>query len=397
MVQPSSATIARGNPLQLTLATGAFAVCFAAFGSVAAMMPLLQRMGLSPLQISVGLAIPVLLGSVGRIPLGMLADRFGGKRVFLAVMGASALAAVLMGFAASFTALVGFGFFLGIALASFSVGVSFVSRWYPPARQGAALGIYGAGNAGQSIAAFGAPLLAAAAGLAWGFWTFAALAAAWLALFAVFGRDATPPAISKSLREVMRPLSDGRSWRLSLYYFLTFGGFVAMAVYLPTLLTDTFHLAPADAGLRTAGFVALATLARPIGGALADRIGGRTILLGVFPAVAFAAVFLATRSLPAFTFGALGVATAIGLGNGAVFKLVPEYFPKDVGSVTGLVGAAGGLGGFFPPLILGAIRQATGGFSAGFLCLSAFAVGCFLVIFTRGGADALPEAHGAHR
>lgn len=185
----------------------------------------------------------------------------------------------------------------------------------------------------------------------------------------------------------MKPLSDARSLRLSLYYFLTFGGFVAMAVYLPTLLTETFHLAPADAGLRTAGFVALATLARPIGGALADRVGGRPILLGVFPAVAVLGLFLATRSLPTFTFGALGIAVAIGLGNGAVFKLVPEYFPRDVGSVTGLVGAAGGLGGFFPPLVLGAIRQATGGFGAGFHCLSAFAAACLILLWARGGSD----------
>ena len=161
--------------------------------------------------------------------------------------------------------------------------------------------------------------------------------------------------------------NDKRSWVLSLYYFLTFGGFVAMAVYLPTLLTEVFKLTPQDAGFRTAGFVVLATGMRPIGGVLADKIGGRAILKWVFPATALFAIFLACPLMSTFTIGALGMAAAIGLGNGAVFKLVPEYFPKSVGGVTGLVGAAGGLGGFFPPLVLGVIKQQTGTLHSG-LC-----------------------------
>jgi NNP family nitrate/nitrite transporter-like MFS transporter len=174
------------------------------------------------------------------------------------------------------------------------------------------------------------------------------------------------------------------SWVLSLYYFLTFGGFVAMAVYLPIFLTEMFHLTPADAGLRTAGFVLVATLMRPVGGMLADRVGGRTILLWVFPVTAGMAIFMACPLISTFTLGALGMAAAIGLGNGAVFKLVPEHFPRTVGSVTGLVGAAGGLGGFFPPLALGLIREATGTFTWGFLLLSAFCVGCLaLCLLTR--------------
>jgi NNP family nitrate/nitrite transporter-like MFS transporter len=178
----------------------------------------------------------------------------------------------------------------------------------------------------------------------------------------------------------MQPLNDNRSWILSLYYFLTFGGFVAMAVYLPTLLTEVFKLTPQDAGFRTAGFVVLATLMRPVGGVLADKVGGRAILRWIFPATALMAVFLACPMMSTFTIGALGMAAAIGLGNGAVFKLVPEYFPKAVGGVTGLVGAAGGLGGFFPPLVLGLIKQQTGTFTLGFILLGFFAILCLMVL-----------------
>jgi NNP family nitrate/nitrite transporter-like MFS transporter len=267
---------------------------------------------------------------------------------------------------------------IGVALASFSVGVGFVNGWYPPARQGTALGIYGAGNVGQSLAAFGAPVLAGWLGFAWGFWAFALLTVVWLVAFWARAEDAPRRGPAKSLADFVRPLRERMSWVLSLYYFLTFGGFVAMAVYLPIFLTDMFGLTPRDAGLRTAGFVLLATGMRPVGGWLADRVGGERILLWVFPAVAGFAGFMACPMMATFTIGALGMAAAIGLGNGAVFKLVPEYFPRSVGSVTGLVGAAGGLGGFFPPLVLGGIRQATGSFTWGFVLLSVFSLVCLV-------------------
>src|SRR5262249_45682097 len=157
-----------GNSLQLALATGAFAICFAVFGSVSAMMPILKKaLALNPVQVSVALAIPVLLGSLGRIPLGMLTDRFGGRLIFSIVMACSIVPAILMGFVSAYWQLVACGFFIGIALASFSVGVGFVSGWFPPERQGAVLGVYGAGNIGQSLAAFGSPVLAAALGFKW--------------------------------------------------------------------------------------------------------------------------------------------------------------------------------------------------------------------------------------
>jgi len=376
------------------LGTGAFAICFAVFGSVSAMMPIMKKMlGLNPIQVSVAIAVPVLLGSLGRIPLGILTDRFGGRVVFSAVMACSVVPAALMGYVSAYWQLLLCGFFIGIALASFSVGVGFVSGWYPPERQGMALGVYGAGNIGQSLAAFGSPLLAGALGFGWGFWTFGLILLAWLALFWFKASDAPRRGPAKTLADIARPLREWVSWVLSLYYFLTFGGFVAMSIYLPTFLTEMFKLTPQDAGFRTAGFVALATAMRPVGGYLADRIGGRAILLWVFPATAVMAILMACPLMTTFTVGALGMAAAIGLGNGAVFKLVPEYFPQSVGSVTGLVGAAGGLGGFFPPLVLGGIRQATGAFTWGFVLLALFAVICLIVAQRVGAQPARKLAH----
>jgi len=370
--------------LQLTLGTGAFASCFAVFGTMSAMMPILSKqMHLSPVQKSIAVALPVLLGSVGRIPLGMLTDRFGGRSVFSVVMVLSIIPAFLMGTVQDYPHLIAYGLLIGIALASFSVGVGFVSGWYSAEKQGFALGVYGAGNIGQSLAAFGSPFIAAAAGMRWGFWTFGILLSVWLLVFLLLARNAPRRAPVKSFAEIIRPLNDNRSWELSLFYFLTFGGFVAMAIYLPIFLTETFGLTPQDAGIRTAGFVILATLMRPVGGILADKIGGRTILKWVFPIVAVMAACLACPLMSTFTIGALGMAAVIGLGNGAVFKLLPEYFPASVGSVTGLVGAAGGLGGFFPPLVLGFIKEEAGGFMWGFVLLGVFALISLAVLLGR--------------
>jgi NNP family nitrate/nitrite transporter-like MFS transporter len=377
----STTTTPRGNVLQLTLATGAFAVCFAVFGSVSAMMPILKKMlHLDPVQVSIAIALPVLLGSLGRIPLGMLTDRFGGRVVFSSVMAVSIIPTLLLGWLTTYAQLLVYGFFVGIALASFSVGVAFVSRWYPPENQGKALGIYGAGNIGQSMAAFGAPFIAKAYGFSWGFWLFAALTFLWLMFFLAKAENAPVTVRPKTFRQAIEPLGERESWILSLYYFLTFGGFVAMGVYLPTFLTEIFKLTPTDAGLRTAGFVVLATAMRPVGGILADKIGGQAVLRWVFPFTALMAILLAFPQMVVFTVGALGMAMAIGLGNGAVFKLVPEYFPTTVGSVTGLVGAAGGLGGFFPPLLLGFVKRSTGSFTIGFLLLAVFAMICLFTL-----------------
>ncbi len=383
-----------GAGLQLALGTAAFAACFAVFGSLSAMMPDVRKLlGLTDSQKWLAISLPVLLGSVGRLPLGILADRLGGRPVFAVTLVASIVPVILLGLVHTYPMLLACGFLVGIALASFSVGVSFVSPWYPASRQGYALGVYGAGNAGQAIASFGAPVVVGWLGYQWGFWAWGVLAALVLVLWLLLARDAPQRAPARRWGDYLRPLARPRSWALSLYYFLTFGGFVAMALSLPVLLTEQFHLGKVDAGFRTAGFIALATACRPLGGVLSDRVGGARVLSVVFPVTAVCALLMAWPTMPAFTIGALGMAAAIGLGNGAVFKLVPEFFPTAVGSVTGLVGAAGGLGGFFPPLVLGALHQQTGSYAPGFYCLSAFAALCLGVLLAtrprRGAAVAV--------
>ena len=382
-----------GSSRALFLSTTAFAVSFAVWGLLAALAPTFTQLyDLSGTEKSLMIAIPVLLGSVGRIFAGLAADKFGGRVVFTALLIFSAIPAVAIGFSTSFNQLLFFGLMLGVAGTTFPVGVGFTSRWFPPEKQGAALGIYGMGNIGQSIAVFGAPVLAALLG-DWRtvFFIFAAVTLIWGIIFYLTARQSQTAVRPKTLAESLTPLKTSKiAWVLALFYFLTFGGFVALALYMPTLLREIFSLSPTDAGARTAGFVVLATLTRPIGGILADKFGGDRVLVVVFLAIAVLAVFLSSASIVPFTVGALGCAAALGLGNGAVFKLVPQYFPKETGTVTGLVGAFGGLGGFFPPLELGLIKDAMGSYTLGFVLLSGFAMLCLAVnyfAFLRGARD----------
>lgn len=323
------------------------------------------------MQAALLVAVPVLLGSLARLPVGMLADRFGGRLVFSILMLLVVIPAFLTPMAGSYEQLLVGGFFLGLAGSSFAVGVGFVSRWFSAEKQGSALGVYGLGNIGQSAAVFLGPLLAVSVGWPNIFRGMAVLLAVWAVVFWIFARNAPVTVRPNGIGEMFALLARERlAWALSAFYFLTFGGFVAFSIYLPSLLKDQFHLQSADAGFRTAGFVVLATLLRPMGGWLADRIGGARVLSVVFAVVVPFALLLAWPSMLPFTIGALGCAMVMGLGNGAVFKLVPQYFPRETGTVTGLVGAMGGLGGFFPPLLLGFFRDRMGAVWPGFVLLA---------------------------
>ena len=356
----------------LILGTMSFAVCFAAWGLISAFAPTFRaQFGLSAQSTSFLIAVPVLLGSIARLPMGMLTDRFGGRLIFTLLFLAVAAAAALVPTAADYNTLIAFAFLLGLAGSSFAVGVGFVSRWYPPESQGTALGIYGLGNMGHSAAVFLGPVVAAWVGHDAVFLGTAVLCAVWAVVFFLAARNAPGARKSSSLGDMVSILAKERlAWVLSAFYFLTFGGFVAFSIYLPTLLRDEFHLTITDAGLRTAGFVVLATLMRPLGGMLSDQIGGARVLSGVFLGAIPFALLLSWSSMIPFTIGALGCAALLGVGNGAVLKLVPQFFPNNTATVTGLVGAMGGLGGFFPPLELGFLRDRTGSIWPGFALLA---------------------------
>lgn len=387
---------------ELALATLAFTVCFYAWSLLGPLGPDLQdALELSDVQTSAMVAIPVLLGSLMRIPLGWLTDRLGGRRVFTALMAFTPLPLVALAlWHDSLGAVLAFGFLLGFAGASFAVGVPFVNGWYTPERQGFALGVYGMGMGGTTVAGLTAPRIADRWGLSAPFWVAAALVAVIGAVFVLLARDAPrprraagpPPGMFASLA-VFR--TSRRAWALTLFYFLAFGGFVAMFLYLPKLLTEVHDLSKADAGARAAGFALLAVIARPTGGWLSDRIGAARVLLVSFVAVAVLAAALAaayTAMLP-LTLCCLTIAVALGLGTGAVFKLVPEWFPDRVGAVTGVVGAAGGLGGFFPPLVMGLVKTITGGYAVGFVLMAFVALGCLAVLRSLGAEEA-PEIAG---
>src|SRR5579864_2034587 len=367
--------------LQLALATISFAVCFAAWGLISAFAPRFREIyHLTAFETAMLVSVPVVLGALARIPMGLLTDRFGGRVTYTVLMLTAAVPVLALPHESSYGSLVATGLVLGLAGASFAVGVGFVSAWYSAERQGSALGVYGLGNIGQSIAVFLGPVVAISIGWEGAVNSVGGLLLVWAAIFAVLARNAPKRGQPKTFGAMVRVLTGNPlSWALSAFYFLTFGGFVAFAIYLPTLLKDQFGLTPADAGFRTADFVVLATFCRPVGGWLADRIGGARVLNGVFLGIVPFALLLAWPAMMPFTVGALGCASLLGFGNGAVFKLVPEYFPADTGSVTGLVGAMGGLGGFFPPLLLGAFRDGLGAVWPGYLLLAAASFGLYLL------------------
>jgi MFS transporter, NNP family, nitrate/nitrite transporter len=376
MTSVKASTPVEGSTRALILATGAMMVSFLAWALIGGLAPRFAALyNLSASATALLVAVPVLLGSLARLPVGMLTDRFGGRVTFTAVLLCGAAAAWLVPQTSSYKQLIGAAFLLGIAGSSFAVGAAFVSRWTPPERQGTALGLYGIGNLGQSFAVFGGPVLANAAGWPVVFYGTSALLAIYAAVFVTFARN--PPGVVRpsGLAPMVRVLTrEPIAWLLGAFYFLTFGGFVAFSIYLPTLLRDQFALTPADAGFRAAGFVVLATAMRPIGGWLADRVGGAQVLSWVFGGIAPFALLLAWPEMIPFTVGALGCAMLMGLGNGAVFKLVPGHFPKETGTVTGLVAALGGLGGFFPPLLLGVFRDTLGVTWPGFALLAIVAL-----------------------
>lgn len=381
----------------LAVATLAFATNFWAWGLISPLAPAFtDLLSLDPLQVSVVVATPVLLGSIARIPLGAMTDRFGGRAMFIALSLVVTLPLFALAFWQTFPALLLGGLVLGLAGASFAIGIPFVNAWFPPERRGFALGIYGAGNIGTAIAGFTAPTLFEEVGTSAPFLLVAGVMLATAIVVALLARDApTGGSGTATMVERMRAALGLRiTFDLAALYALTFGGFVAFGVYLPTYLRTTYDLTTADAGARAAGFIVLATLARPVGGWLSDRIGAPKILgvsLGVVAAGAVVVAF--SPPLIVATGPFLAIAVSLGLGNGAVFALVGRGVPAErVGAVTGFVGAAGGLGGFVPPLVMGGVYASTGSYLVGLMLLALVSAAALWHSLRRFGFDRLPAA-----
>jgi MFS transporter, NNP family, nitrate/nitrite transporter len=376
------ATPAVGSPwVMLVMATVGFAVNFWAWALLSPLGPLFREQGtlgaLSESDVALLVAVPVIVGSLGRIVVGALTDRYGGRVMFPLVSAATIVPVLFIAFFAqtSYVVLLVGGFFLGIGGTAFAVGVPFVNAWFPPERRGLAIGVFGAGMGGTAISALTtvrlytgvddkAPFLLTGAALA----VYAI--AAWVVMRDAPGRAVPTTSLTSRLSTNVRlPIT----WQACSLYAVAFGGYVAFSVYLPAYLKTAYGLTPADAANRMAGFVAVAVLMRPVGGWLSDRFGAVPVLAAGYAVVVVGAGVASTTPLlePVGTIAFLGMAAALGAGSGATFALVALVTdPIRVGGVTGLVGAAGGLGGFVPPLVMGYIYGRTDSYAIGLVLLA---------------------------
>jgi MFS transporter, NNP family, nitrate/nitrite transporter len=383
---PSEATLKTGQTKNLILALIGFTITFWAWNIIAPLgVQYSSELGLSSTQQSFLVAMPVLVGSLGRVPVGALTDRFGGRLMFTVLTLASAVPVLLVAFAGSlmsYPLLLMFGFFLGIAGTTFAVGIPFVNAWFEPARRGFATGVFGAGMGGTALSAFFTPRLVRSIGY---IPTHVLIAGALVvvgALLWLLMRDS--PAWKPNLAPVVPKLAAAAklplTWQMSFLYAVAFGGFVAFSTYLPTYLKNVYSFDLTGAGTRTAGFAIAAVIARPIGGIVADRIGPRIVVAISLGGAAVMSLIISLRLPPEILAGTSFVLMALflGLGTGGVFAWVAELAPPErVGTITGIVGAAGGLGGFFPPLVLGATYNETE---------HSYTVGLVLLTITAGGA-----------
>ncbi|MEW2483662.1 nitrate/nitrite transporter [Mycobacterium sp. NPDC049093] len=392
--------------MNLVLATWVSAINFWAWNMIGPLSTTYAGdMKLSATQASMLVATPILVGSLGRIAVGALTDRYGGRTMFLAVTLASivpVLAVGAAGEARSYPMLLVCGFFLGIAGTIFAVGIPFANNWYEPSRRGYATGVFGMGMVGTALSAFFTPRFVRWFGL---FPTHLIIAAA-LALTAVLcivvmrNSPAFQPNTDPVLPKLKSALKLPVTWEMSFLYAVVFGGFVAFSNYLPTYIKNVYEFSSVEAGSRTAGFALAAVLARPIGGALSDRIPPKYVVLTSFAGTAVLAFIAMFQPPPDVWSAATFIALAIflGIGTGGVFAWVARRSPaKEVGSVTGIVAAAGGLGGYFPPLVMGATYDAVDhDYSVGLVLLVATALVAFGYTALRLHAHEPQQAKEAH-
>ena len=367
---PAAEVDLRGQTRNLALATLAFAISFWAWNIIAPLgVRYTEQLGLSNGQKSLLVATPVLVGSLGRIVAGALTDRFGGRLMFPVLMVIASPFVVLVAVAGnqgSYGLLLVFGFFLGIAGTTFAVGIPFVNAWYEKSRRGFATGVFGAGMGGTALSAFF--LIAAAL-----------VGVAVLCWFAMRNSPAWSPSTESVVPKLAAASKLAVTWQMAFLYAVAFGGFVAFSTYLPTYLKDIYDFDLTAAGTRTAGFAVAAVVARPIGGTLSDRVGPRNVVATSLAGTAVMALVVSFQPPLEVPAGASFVVLAafLGLGTGGVFAWVARLAPPaQVGSVTGIVGAAGGLGGFFPPLVMGATYEwLLPGYGVGLTLLAVVAAG----------------------
>ncbi len=340
---------------------------------------------LSDFQKGLLLAIPPLGGSLLRLVLGPLADYLRPKRAGIVGMLCTVIPLVLgWQFANSYGMLLVVGFLLGFAGASFAVALPLASRWYPPRYQGFALGIAGAGNSGTAFATLVVPLLLVSVGWQNIFGLALIPLTLTFIIFLIFAKDAPNQPAPKTLSDYTSVLNQSHTWLFCLLYTVTFGGFVGFCMFLNGYFEKQFEVSAKVAGYLTTVCVVSGSLLRPIGGFFSDRVGGVRMLLYIFSGLALCMVLLALVMDSLYlTVGVLFLAMSLfGMGNGSVFQLVPLRFPKEIGVLTGVVGAAGGFGGFLLNILLGSFKHWSGSFALGFVSFGILAAICACIMFT---------------
>ncbi len=349
-----------------------------------------KDLGLTPAQKGLMVATPLLAGALLRIVMGVLVDHLKPKKAGL-IGQVVVMAGLFLAWQSNmhdYQRLLALGVLLGVAGAAFAVALPLASRWYPPEHQGTALGIAGAGNSGTAFAALFAPGLAIAFGWQNVFGLCLIPLSIAFVVYIVFAKDAPNNPPSKSLLEYLTVLKDKDAWWFMFFYSVTFGGFAGLASSLTIYFNGQYGLSPVTAGYFTAACVFAGSLVRPMGGWLADRIGGIKTL-GMMYAIAASFLLIASYGMPnasAAVVVFVGAMLALGTGNGAVFQLVPQRFRKEIGVMTGLVGMAGGIGGFYLASSLGYSKQVTGSYQLGLVIFAALAVVALLglgVVKTR--------------
>lgn len=362
-----------------------FDVCFMLWVLLGALgIYIADSLGLSPSQKGLLVAIPILSGTLLRIPLGLLSDRVGAKRIGVFML-AFLFLPLTIGWQAgnSLPALAGIGLMLGTAGASFAVAIPLASRWYPAHRQGLVMGIVAAGNSGTIIANLAAPRVAQAIG-----WhNVLGLAMLPLALvlvaFCLMAKDSPNRATGQSIGQYLSALKRRDLWLFSGFYCVTFGGYVGLSTFLPTFLHDQYQVSPVKAGYLTAICAFAGSGLRPIGGFIADRFGGVRVLTILLLLIGVS--YIAIAQLPGLALMMtmlVLIMACLGMGNGSVFQLVPQRFRKEIGVAAGTVGALGGLGGFSLPILLGDVKESGGSFGPGFLILGLVAFGALALLLS---------------